>query len=72
MREHRPSADRRAGEVRLVVVKRGREWPGLMMLDPGDRIASRWYDPTRQCHVVEVMTPDVPASPEVQAAAAAP
>ena len=53
--------------VRLVVVKNGREWPGCQMLDPGTRIASRWYDSDRQCHVVELAVGGVPPSAEVRA-----
>ena len=40
--------------IRLVVVKNGREWPGCRMLDPGTRIASRWYDSDCKCYVVEL------------------
>ncbi len=50
-----------------LVVKNGKEC-GVAMLDPGDRIASRWWDSTRSCHVIEVATPGVPPSPEVTAA----
>ena len=53
--------------IRLVVVKNGREWPGCQMLDPGTRIASRWYDMDRKCHVVELGVDGVPPSAEVQA-----
>ena len=53
--------------IRLVVVKNGREWPGCKMLDPGTRIASRWYDMDRKCHVVELGVDGVPPSAEVQA-----
>jgi hypothetical protein len=56
------------GTMNIVVVKAGREWPGVTMLDPGARIASRWYDPERNCHVIELLTPGVPASPEVEGA----
>jgi hypothetical protein len=55
--------------IRLVVVKNGREWPGCRMLDPGTRIASRWYDSDRTCYVVELAVDGVPPSAEVQAAA---
>ena len=48
----------------FVVVKNGKEGA---MLEPGDRIASRWWDGARACHVIEVATPDVPPSPEVTA-----
>ena len=53
--------------IRLVVVKNCREWPGCKMLDPGTRIASRWYDSDRDCHVVELAVDGVPPSAEVQA-----
>ena len=53
--------------IRMVVVKNGREWPGCQMLDPGTRIASRWYDSDRECHVVELTMDDVPPSAEVRA-----
>lgn len=54
--------------MNLVVVKNGRERPGLVMLQAGDVIASRWWDPARQVHVVEIATPGVPESSEVVAA----
>jgi hypothetical protein len=53
--------------IRLVVVKNGREWPGCQMLDPGTRIASRWYDSDRECYIVELAVDGVPPSAEVQA-----
>ena len=53
--------------IRVVVVKNGREWPGCQMLDPGTRIASRWYDSDRECYVVELTVDGVPPSPEVLA-----
>jgi hypothetical protein len=53
--------------IRLVVVKNGREWPGCQRLDPGTRIASRWYDIGRKCYVVELAVDGVPPSAEVQA-----
>ena len=53
--------------IRLVVVKNGREWPGCQMLDPGTRIASRWYDIHRKCYVVELAVDGVPPSAEVRA-----
>ncbi len=57
-------------EVRVVVVKNGKEWGGLVAVDPGDTIASRHYDAERQCHVVYVLTPGVPASRDVREHAA--
>jgi hypothetical protein len=62
------SKERRMPElIRVVVVKNGREWPGCQMLDPGARIASRWYDSERECYVVELAVDGVPPSPEVRA-----
>lgn len=55
-------------DIRLIVVKNGREWPGCFMLGPGDQIASRHYDQERHCHVVHVLTPGIPPSPEVREA----
>jgi hypothetical protein len=67
---HRSAKGRLMPElIRLVVVKNGREWPGCQMLDPGTRIASRWYDSDRKCYVVELAVDGVPPSAEVQACA---
>lgn len=57
-----------ATEVHLIVVKNGRELPGVIGLDPGDQITSRYFDTDRGCHVVWVKAKaDVPPSDEVRA-----
>jgi hypothetical protein len=51
--------------VNLIVVKNGHERHDLATVTPGDVISSWWWDPDRQCQVLEIATSGVPASVEV-------
>ena len=56
-----------ADPIPAVIVRDGQE-RSLHDLNRGDRIACRDFDPERRCYLFHVLT-EVPASPEVTAAA---